>query len=105
MPDRTLLVTGAGRGMGAATAIAGARAGRKVGVNYVADETSPQAVVSAIEATGGRAATLRDDVTDEASVERLLDELACKLGLVSHLVNTPACRAVSAAPRRSTARC
>ena len=87
MPERTLLITGAGRGIGAATAIAAARAGWQVGVNYVADESSAQAVVAAVAAAGGRAAALRADVSDEASVERLFDEAAAKLGPVTHLVN------------------
>jgi NAD(P)-dependent dehydrogenase (short-subunit alcohol dehydrogenase family) len=87
MPERTLLITGAGRGIGAATAVAAARAGWQVGVNYVADESSAQAVVAAVAAAGGRAAALRADVSDETSVERLFDEAAAKLGPVTHLVN------------------
>ena len=87
MPDPTLLVTGAGRGIGAATAIAAARAGWRVGVNYVADAASAQAVVDAITAAGGRAAALRADVSDEAAVARLFDQAAASLGPVTHLVN------------------
>jgi NAD(P)-dependent dehydrogenase (short-subunit alcohol dehydrogenase family) len=87
MPDRTLLVTGAGRGIGAATAIAAARAGWQVAVNYVADAASAQAVVDAITAAGGRAAALRADVADEAAVARLFDAAAEALGPVTHLVN------------------
>ena len=87
MPERTLLITGAGRGIGAATAVAAARAGWQVGVNYVADESSAQAVVAAVAAAGGRAAALRADVSDETSVERLFDEAAARLGPVTHLVN------------------
>jgi NAD(P)-dependent dehydrogenase (short-subunit alcohol dehydrogenase family) len=87
MPDRTLLVTGAGRGIGAATAIAAARAGWHVGVNYVADAASAQAVVDAITAAGGRAAALRADVADERAVTRLFDAAAEALGPVTHLVN------------------
>jgi NAD(P)-dependent dehydrogenase (short-subunit alcohol dehydrogenase family) len=87
MSERTLLITGAGRGIGAATALAAAHAGWQVGVNYVADEASAQAVVGAIAAGGGRAAALRADVADEAAVERLFDEAAARLGPVTHLVN------------------
>jgi NAD(P)-dependent dehydrogenase (short-subunit alcohol dehydrogenase family) len=87
MPDRTLLVTGAGRGIGAATAIAAARAGWQVAVNYVADAASARAVVDTIIAAGGRAAALRADVADEAAVARLFDQAAEALGPVTHLVN------------------
>ena len=73
MPERTLLITGAGRGIGAATAVAAARAGWQVGVNYVADESSAQAVVAAVAAAGGGAAALRAAVSAETSVERLFD--------------------------------
>lgn len=87
MSQRTLLITGAGRGIGAATAVVAARAGWQVGVNYVADEASARAVVAAVAAAGGRAAALHADVSDEASVERLFDEAAATLGPVTHLVN------------------
>lgn len=87
MTDRTLLVTGAGRGIGAAVALAAARAGWQVGVNYVADEASARVVVEAITSAGGRAAALRADVSDEAAVERLFDATASRLGPVTHLVN------------------
>lgn len=87
MSQRTLLITGAGRGIGAATAVAAARAGWQVGVNYVADEASAQAVVAAVAAAGGRATALHADVSDETSVERMFEEAAAKLGPVTHLVN------------------
>ncbi len=87
MPARTLLVTGAGRGIGAATARAAARAGWRVGVNYVANEAAALGVVEAIRGAGGTAEALQADVADEAAVERLFDETARRLGPVTHLVN------------------
>jgi NAD(P)-dependent dehydrogenase (short-subunit alcohol dehydrogenase family) len=87
MPERTLLVTGAGRGIGAATAVAAARAGWQVGVNYVSNEAAAKEVVARIEHEGGRATALKADVSDEAQVERLFDEANRLLGPVTDLVN------------------
>jgi NAD(P)-dependent dehydrogenase (short-subunit alcohol dehydrogenase family) len=87
MPERTLLVTGAGRGIGAATAVAAARAGWRVGVNYVSNEAAAKEVVARIEHEGGRATALKADVSDEAQVERLFDEANRLLGPVTDLVN------------------
>jgi NAD(P)-dependent dehydrogenase (short-subunit alcohol dehydrogenase family) len=87
MPERTLLVTGAGRGIGAATAVAAARAGWRVGVNYVSNEAAAKEVVARIESDGGRATALKADVSDEAQVERLFDEANRLLGPVTDLVN------------------
>lgn len=87
MTERTLLVTGAGRGIGAAVALAAARDGWCVAVNYVADAASAQKVVATIAAAGGRAVALRADVSDEAQIEGLFEAAAGQLGPVTHLVN------------------
>ena len=60
--DRVLLITGASRGIGAATArLAGSR-GWSVCVNYRADADAARAVVADIEAAGGRALAVQADV-------------------------------------------
>ena len=72
VPDPGLmLVTGASRGIGAATALAAAASGYYVGVNYVRDAAAAQAVCAAIEAAGGRALALAADVADEQAVEAM----------------------------------
>ena len=85
--DRILLVTGAGRGIGAATAKLAARAGWAVAVNYASNAESANEVVRAIEAAGGTAVALQADVADEAQVLRLFEQVDQRLGRLSALVN------------------
>jgi NAD(P)-dependent dehydrogenase (short-subunit alcohol dehydrogenase family) len=82
----TLVVTGGGRGIGAATARLGARHGYAVCVNYVRDAQAAAKVVADIEAAGGKAVAVQGDVASEADVARLF-ERAQQLGPVTALVN------------------
>ncbi|MFF2143490.1 SDR family oxidoreductase [Kitasatospora sp. NPDC058190] len=85
--DEVLIVTGAGRGIGAATALLAARRGYRVCVNYRTDEASAAAVVDAIRAEGGTALAVRADVTRTAEVERLFTTVDTQLGELTGLVN------------------
>ncbi|HEY3255221.1 MAG TPA: SDR family oxidoreductase [Polyangiaceae bacterium] len=87
MSERVLLVTGGGRGIGAATCRLAAARGYRVAVNYRRDAASAAAQVLAIEAAGGTALALQADVTQPAEVERLFAETEAKLGRVTHFVN------------------
>ena len=58
MPQKTVLITGASRGIGRATAIAAATRGWSVGVNYNLDAGAAQEVVETIAKIGGRAVAL-----------------------------------------------
>jgi NAD(P)-dependent dehydrogenase (short-subunit alcohol dehydrogenase family) len=82
-----LIVTGGGRGIGAAIARAAAAAGFAVAVNFQADERAALGVVREIEAAGGRAAALRADVADEAQVRDLFERAERDLGPLGALVN------------------
>ncbi|HZF78295.1 MAG TPA: SDR family NAD(P)-dependent oxidoreductase, partial [Rubrivivax sp.] len=67
--NRTLLVTGGGRGIGAATALRAARLGYDIALNFSRDQTAATALADRIRATTGRrAALLQADVGDEAAV-------------------------------------
>ena len=82
-----VLITGASRGIGAATAVLAGRRGMAVAVNYRTDAAAAEKIVGEIEAAGGRAQAFQADVADAAAVERLFDEVETAFGVVSLLVN------------------
>jgi NAD(P)-dependent dehydrogenase (short-subunit alcohol dehydrogenase family) len=85
--SRVVIVTGASRGIGAATARLAAERGYLVCVNYRTDVRAAAAGVAAIEGTGGRALSVAGDVSVERDVMRLFETVDKKLGAVSALVN------------------
>jgi NAD(P)-dependent dehydrogenase (short-subunit alcohol dehydrogenase family) len=86
-PAPVALITGASRGIGAATAKLAAARGFAVGVNYLRDEAAAQRVVREIASAGGRAVALQGDVAREADVLRVFAELDAQLGCATALVN------------------
>ncbi|SEG87433.1 glucose 1-dehydrogenase [Marinobacterium lutimaris] len=84
---KVVLITGGGRGIGAATARLLASRGYAVCINYRQRADSAAEVVAAIEAAGGEALALQADVSDETQVISLFDETERRLGPVTHLVN------------------
>src|SRR6188768_1548902 len=87
MTPRTVIVTGASRGIGAATARLAAQRGYAVCVNYLRRRDAAEAVVDTIKATGGRAAVVQGDVAVEADVMRLFAASEQLLGPLAALVN------------------
>jgi NAD(P)-dependent dehydrogenase (short-subunit alcohol dehydrogenase family) len=68
-----VLITGASRGIGRATArLLGSR-GYSVGVNFVHDEVAAQEAVEAVQRAGGKACAIRGDVADEKDVIAMFD--------------------------------
>ncbi|TNF58273.1 MAG: SDR family oxidoreductase [Burkholderiales bacterium] len=94
--DRVLLVTGGGRGIGAATARLAASQGWSVAVNFVGNSLAADEVVRTIRADGGHAITVQADVSDEGQVRRMFEKVDAKLGRLSGLVNNAGVVDVSA---------
>jgi NAD(P)-dependent dehydrogenase (short-subunit alcohol dehydrogenase family) len=84
---KVALVTGASRGIGAASAVAAARRGYAVAVNYVRDKESAEAVAGAVRAAGAEALTVRADVGEEREILRLFETVDRELGPLDALVN------------------
>jgi NAD(P)-dependent dehydrogenase (short-subunit alcohol dehydrogenase family) len=87
MSDRVLLVTGGGRGIGAAICRLAGWRGYRVAVNYLGNEVAAAAVVADIRGAGSHAIAIRADIAREDEVERLFGEAEAALGPITHLVN------------------
>lgn len=85
--NKVVIVTGGGRGIGAATSLVLAAQGYCVCVNYLARHESAEDIVEQIHAAGGKAFSFSADVSNEADVLRLFDAVEQHFGNVTHLVN------------------
>ena len=83
----TLLITGASRGIGAATARLAAAQGWDVAVNYTRDASAAQAVAAAVRGQGRRALVLQADVAEHAQVQAMFATLDREWGPLTGLVN------------------
>ena len=81
-----VLITGAGRGIGAETAKLAAAQGYDVAVNYKSDAASAASVVDAVKAAGGKAVAIQADMAVEGDIERMFKETDGALGRVTHFV-------------------
>jgi 3-oxoacyl-[acyl-carrier protein] reductase len=93
MPDsaldlagRVALVTGAARGIGAATAVALAQAGARVGL-VDRDTAGVEGTADAVGRAGGEALAISADVTDSPAIERAVDAIVAQWGRLDVLVN------------------
>jgi len=82
-----LIITGASRGIGAATARLAAERGYDVCVNFRADAAAAEAVVAQALAAGRRAIAVQADVAQEAEVVGLFETAGARLGAIDGLVN------------------
>lgn len=85
--DKIVLVTGGSRGIGAATALAAAKKGYAVAVNYAANASAADDVVRQIRAGGGTAISVQADVAREDQVLAMFSAVDSQLGRLSALVN------------------
>ena len=84
---KVVLITGGGRGIGAATSKLFASKGYAVCINYKSNAEAAEALAQEITATGGKCMTVQADVSDEADVLRLFSCIDDELGSLSVLVN------------------
>jgi len=85
--NQVLLVTGGGRGIGAATSLLAAQRGYAVAVNYVKDRAAADGVVAAIRRGGGEALAVAGDVSSEPDVVWMFETVDRSLGRLTALVN------------------
>jgi NAD(P)-dependent dehydrogenase (short-subunit alcohol dehydrogenase family) len=83
---QAILITGAARGIGRATARLAAARGWSVGVNYLSDEGAAHELVAEIARGGGKAVALRGDVANEQDVAALFEGAARALGPLTGVV-------------------
>lgn len=85
--EKVLIITGASRGIGAATACLAAEQGYTVCVNYLRNQEAAQHVVDSITQIGGKAVAIAADVACEDDIVHLFKAVDDRLGKVTALVN------------------
>ena len=88
--EKVAIITGASRGIGAATAALFAKHGAKVVVNYANNVSAAEEVVTSIRENGGQAIPVQADVRNEDDMSSLVDQTISHFGKVDILVNNAA---------------
>ena len=87
LKGQTALVTGANSGIGLASAIALGNAGANVVVNYISHPEAADDVVKQIESSGSKAIAVKADVSKEAEVQAMFQQMISHFGTIDILVN------------------
>lgn len=85
--NKTVLITGASRGIGAETAIYFAKQGFNVAINFEKNETAAKKVAEKVESYGRRALLLQGDVSNPDVAKRIVETAQKELGNISVLIN------------------
>jgi NAD(P)-dependent dehydrogenase (short-subunit alcohol dehydrogenase family) len=88
--DKVVLITGGDSGIGRATALAFAKEGAKIAINYLEENEDAEDTVRLIEELGGDCEIIPGDIGDEAFCKRLVDETLEKFGHIDILINNAA---------------
>jgi NAD(P)-dependent dehydrogenase (short-subunit alcohol dehydrogenase family) len=86
--SKTLLITGGGRGIGAATALAAARAGWDIAINYLEKSARADQIVAEVTKLGRKAKAYPADIADERAVIQLFAAVDRDFGALHGLVNS-----------------
>ncbi len=87
LTDKKAVVTGGGRGIGRAVAIAYAREGADVLINYHSNDSAAKEVVAEIEKLGRKGVSVKADVADSGDAQNMIDTCVEQLGGIDILVN------------------
>jgi len=87
LTGKVALITGASSGIGQETALAFAREGASIGINYARSEQGAQTTLEGVRAVGARGLVLQADVADEASVQPMVEAVISEFGHLDILVN------------------
>ena len=87
LKDKIALVTGSSRGVGRAVALAFAKVGAKVVINYTSNEKAADEVVENVEGMGSEAISVKADVAQKSDVEHLVSATIETFGRLDILVN------------------
>jgi NAD(P)-dependent dehydrogenase (short-subunit alcohol dehydrogenase family) len=87
MTKKTMLITGGGRGIGAATALIAAKHGYAVAINYASNSTAATEVVEQIKGLGGDAVAIQGLVENEADVMKMFAAVDARWGRLDALIN------------------
>ncbi|QGW78361.1 SDR family oxidoreductase [Pseudomonas alkylphenolica] len=85
--DKVIVITGASRGIGAATARLAAREGYRICINYLSDDEAAQRVLADVRELGAEAIAVKADVSVEDEIIHLFQRVDAELGAVTALVN------------------
>lgn len=85
--NKTILITGGSRGIGAATALLAAKEGYQVCINYLRNENAASAIINEINTNGGKAMSYQADVSKERDVIELFQNIDNEFGQLNALVN------------------
>ncbi len=87
---KVALITGASRGIGSATAVALAKQGFALAINYKTNDSAARRVVDKLTGMGVQAFPIMADISEEAEVVRLFDQVDQRIGRITALVNNAA---------------